>query len=168
MAKITRLSAEQREDLVAYLDGELEEAQSQDIEQVLADSVVARHDVDMLSRTWDLLNVLPGVKVSEEFSRKTLSSIRAAEASGSLVGEAVSRTARRGALLAAWAALVVICAVLGFQATHRWVPDPNDELLDNFDIIENLDDYSEVGDITFLKALKANHTLAEHNEPSGR
>ncbi len=79
MAKMTRLSAEQRENLVAYLDGELDDSATQNIEQVLAESVVARHDVDMLSRTWDLMNVLPGVKASEEFTRKTLSSIRAAE-----------------------------------------------------------------------------------------
>src|SRR6185369_4564028 len=86
MAKITRLSAEQRENLVAYIDGELDESAVQGVEQALAESVVARHEIDMLSRTWDLLNVLPGVKVSDEFSRNTLSSIRAAEQPKSRLG----------------------------------------------------------------------------------
>jgi anti-sigma factor RsiW len=167
MAKITRLSAEQRDNLVAYLDGELEEPQSQELEQVLAESVVARHEVDMLSRTWDLLNVLPGVKASEEFSRKTLSSLRAAEApSKSQLGDELWNKIRKGAVLAGGVALLLGAAALSFQATRHWLPDENEELLNDFDVINNLDDYSEVGDIEFLKILKANRTLAEHNEPA--
>lgn len=167
MAKITRLSAEQRDNLVAYLDGELEEPQSQGVEQALAESVVARHEVDMLSRTWDLLNVLPGVKASEEFSRKTLSSLRAAEApSKSQLGGELWNKIRKSAVLAGGVALIFGAGVLCFQATRHWVPDEHAELLNDFDVINNLDDYSEVGDIEFLKILKANRTLAEHNEPA--
>src|SRR5260370_281071 len=81
MAKITRLSAEQRENLTAYLDGELDDAQTQEIEQVLAASEVARHEIDMLSRTCDALSVLPTHKASGEFTRKTMTNLRAAESS---------------------------------------------------------------------------------------
>lgn len=169
MGKITRLTAEQRDDLVAYLDGELDEAHSQQVEQVLAESPVARHDVEMLSRTWDLLNVLPGVKASEQFSRKTLSSIRAAENASSWGSSpTVARNVRRAGTLAAWTALLVLCGVVGFQATRTWVPDETAPLLDDFEIIQNLDDYSEVGDIAFLKSLQANRTLADHHEPSSQ
>ncbi|HTI49952.1 MAG TPA: hypothetical protein VL475_03335 [Planctomycetaceae bacterium] len=169
MAKITRLTTEQRENLVAYLDGELDEPTSQSVEQVLAESVVARHDVDMLSRTWDLLNVLPGVKASEEFSRKTLTSIRTAESPrASPFGAAASRNARRGVLLAAWAALVAICGFVGFEASRRWVPDETEQILNDYDVITHLDEYTEVGDVEFLRILKANRTLAEHHEPADR
>jgi anti-sigma factor RsiW len=168
MAKMTRLSAEQRENLVAYLDGELDEAATQQVEQVLAESVVARHDVDMLSRTWDLMNVLPGVKASEEFTRKTLSSIRAAESPrSSPFGHAAAKNLKRGLTLVIWAAVVVGAAVLGFQAT-RLVPNPADELLDNLDVIANFDDYREVGDVEFLKALRHNQTLVNPNESADK
>lgn len=164
MAKITRLSAEQRENLVAYMDGELDEGASQGVEQALAESVVARHEVDMLSRTWDLLNVLPGVKASEEFSRKTMSLIKSAEEPRRFYGEEFARNVRRAVSLAAFSAAVMACGVVGFQATRHWVPDEIDPMLDDFDVVKNIDDYSEVGDIEFLKILKTNRTLAEHNE----
>ncbi len=168
MAKMTRLSAEMRENLVAYLDGELDEVSTQNVEQVLAESVVARHDVDMLSRTWDLMNILPGVKASEEFTRKTLSSIRAADSSKtSLLDPVLAKNLRRAGALAFWAVVLVGAGVLGFQAT-RLVPNPTEQLLDDFNIISNLDDYTEVGDVEFLKTLKHNQTLAEQNEPADK
>ena len=42
MAKALRLTAEQRDNLVAYLDGELEEAETQYIDQVLAKKQLLR------------------------------------------------------------------------------------------------------------------------------
>lgn len=164
MAKMTRLSADQRENLVAYLDGELDEASTQGIEQVLAESVVARHEVDMLSRTWDLVNVLPGVKASEEFTRKTLSSIRAAEADRPrLLDRAMTKNVSRSLAFAIWGVLLVGAGVLSFQAVQR-IPDATEELIDDFDVIANFDNYNQIGDVEFLKILRQNQTLAEHNE----
>lgn len=171
MGKITRLSGDQRDNLAAYLDGELEDAAVQDIEQVLSVSEVARHDVDMLSRTWDLLNVLPGAKASEEFTQKTLTTIRAAEAPKTMSqgAKAAMRNVRRGSILAAWTAALVACAYAGFLATNRWVPNESEKLLDDYDIIVNLDQYQEIGSVEFLQALKANRTLTEtHNDSTPR
>jgi len=164
MAKITRLSAEQRENLVAYLDGELDEAGAQEVEQILSESPVARHEVDMLSRTWDLLTALPGAKASEDFSRKTLTSIRAAEASqGGIDGDAVARQVKRGLVLAATVAILAVCGVVAFRGMKTGVPNDADLLLNDFDVIEHLDEYQEIGDIEFLKTLKAKRTLADYN-----
>ncbi len=163
MAKITRLTAEQRENLTAYLDGELDEAATQDIEQVLAASEVARHEVDMLSRTWDLLNVLPTHKASEEFTQKTMSNLRAAEHAGpSAAGEIVYRHARRGAVLALWAGVLGLCGYASFLAANHWIPNESEQLLDDYDVISNFDKYSEVGDIEFLKELQSKRTFSEH------
>ena len=72
MEKTLRLSAEQREDLVAYLDGELPDQKAQLIDQVLARSEVARHEVEALARTWEMLDVLPTPKApSEKRSRRS-------------------------------------------------------------------------------------------------
>src|SRR5258707_6320769 len=117
MAKLQRLSQEQRENLAAYLDGELDDAATHEIEQVLAVSEVARHEVDMLSRTWDMLNSLPTHKASEEFTQKTVSSMRAAERTGpGLASQAVKHNARRGGVLALWAAILVVCGYVGYSA----------------------------------------------------
>ena len=165
MAKLTRLNPEQRENLIAYLDGELDDGQVSEIEQALADSPVARHDVEMLSRTWDLLNVLPSAKATDEFSRRTLSSIRAAEeSSGDVRWRDVARTARRSAALALWTAALGLCAYAGFEATSRWAPQPYDQLLDEYEIIANYDAYSAVGDIDFLKTLESKRTFADYHD----
>src|SRR5262245_27970057 len=156
MAKITRLSSEQRDNLTAYLDGELDEAATQDIEQVLAVSEVARHEVDMLSRTWDMLNVLPTHKASEQFTHKTMTNLRAAEnRRAGAAGELVYRQARRAVVLAFWGGALALCAYVGFMAANHWVPNESEKLLDDYDVISNLDKYNEVGDIEFLKALKS-------------
>src|SRR5213082_1219726 len=107
MAKLLRLSPEQRDNLAAYLDGELEETATQEIEQILSVSEVARHEVDMLSRTWDMLNSLPTHKASEEFTQKTVTSMRAGERPAPpLASRAVKQNARRGAVLAFWAGIL--------------------------------------------------------------
>lgn len=162
MAKILRLNSEQRDNLVAYLDGELSEEETQEIEQVLAASEVARHEVDMLSRSWDLIGVLPSTKASEEFTRKTLSSLRAAEAERTFISPQLRRNLRRMAILACGGAVLGLCMYLGFMATNRWVPNEADQLLDEYDVISNLDRYSEVGSIEFLQTLKTNRTLDPH------
>ena len=167
MAKLARLNPEQRENLAAYLDGELEETAVQEIEQILAVSQVARHEVDMLSRTWDMLNALPAHKASEEFTQKTVTSMRAGERTGPpLASQALKQNARRGAVLTMWAGILAVCGYVGFEATHRWVPNESDQLLDDYEIISNFDKLQEVGNIEFLQVLKAKNTLVEHDEHS--
>jgi|SRR5579872_4505486 len=169
MAKLARLSPEQRDNLAAYLDGELDETATQEIEQILAVSEVARHEVDMLSRTWDMLNSLPTQRASEEFTQKTVSSMRAAEQSGpGLASRALQQNARRGAVLAAWAAILAVCGFAGYSATHQWVPNESEQLLDDYEIVNNLDKLSEVGNIEFLRVLKDKHTFAEHDDHAAK
>jgi hypothetical protein len=175
MAKITRLSSEQRDNLAAYLDGELDEHATQEIEQVLAVSEVARHEIDMLSRTWDMLNVLPTYKAADDFTHKTITSLRAAEQAGpgAAAVDLVYRNARRGVVLTAWIGVLSVCAYVGFMATNHWVPNESEQLLQDYDIINNLDQYSEVvnrqtggSPVEFLEILKSRRTLSEHDEPS--
>lgn len=169
MAKLARLSPEHRDNLAAYLDGELEETATQEIEQILAVSEVARHEVDMLSRTWDMLNALPAHKASEEFTQRTVSSMRAVEQSGPPVAsQALKQNARRGGVLTAWAAVLAVCGYVGYSATHQWVPNDSEQLLDDYDIISNLDKLEEVGSIEFLQVLKDKNTFAEHDEHTAK
>jgi anti-sigma factor RsiW len=169
MAKLARLNPEHRDNLAAYLDGELEEVATQEIEQILAVSEVARHEVDMLSRTWDMLNSLPAHKASEEFTQKTVSSMRAAERTGpGLASQAVKQNARRGGVLTLWAAILVVCGYVGYSATHQWVPNDSEQLLDEYETISNLDKLQEVGSIEFLQVLKDKNTFAEHDEHTAK
>lgn len=154
MEKSTRLTLEQRADLVAYLDGELDEPGRKEIERVLAGSEVARHEVEMLQRTWDLLDELPRTTASAEFTRRTLDSLQAQPARHWLLRRAWFPAARRGAILAGWAAALAVAAVVGYLTTHRWVPTETDQLLANLPVIEHLELYRHVGEVEFAERLQ--------------
>ena len=140
MPRFIRLSQEQRDNLVAYLDGELDEAATADIEQALADSPVARHEVDMISRSWDLLNALPTHRASGEFTERTVSSLRAQEDKAPRIPpDLIYRSVRRGLLLAVWASILAACGYIGFAATRHWIPNDAEALLEDYDIINNFD-----------------------------
>ena len=65
-----RLSPDERADLVAYVDGELADARSRVITTKLTMSATARREVEMLRKTWELLDHLPLPEVPEEFASK--------------------------------------------------------------------------------------------------
>ena len=158
MEKMSRLSPQQRADLVAYLDGELDDVTLKNIEQTLAKSPAARHDVEMLVRTWDLLDELGRPSATEEFTARTLSNIQAEEQRapwyrGSWIEVLYSDRARRGAILAGWAAGLAFVAAAGFLLTNRWIPSESRILVEELPVIENLDLYANAGSMEFLRAL---------------
>lgn len=159
MAKKLRLNAEQRDNLVAYLDGELEPNTARDIDQVLGQSEVARHEVEQLSRTYELLDLLPTVKASDSFTERTLTTIRLDDVPRRLVDQPWFPAIRRGVLLAGWLAALVAASYLGFLATNRWAPNRSERLLRDLPVIEQLDAYTEIGDTEFLGELRKRGTL---------
>lgn len=179
MAKLLRLSQEQRENLAAYLDGELDETATQEIEQVLAVSEVARHEVDMLSRSWDMLNALPEHRASGEFTERTITGMRAAEQKAPLVSsDVVYRHLWRGIVLVAWGAILVASGYIGFAATCHWIPNDSEALLEDYDVINNLDKFSDSltprdaenqrRPTEFLEVLKSKHTFSEHDDHASK
>jgi anti-sigma factor RsiW len=158
MEKIPRLSQDQRSNLVAYLDGELPEPAAKEIEHVLSKSPTVQHDVEMLSRTWDLLDQLPRLAGSSDLTARTINVVKADEAPkpllpASWVERFPKESFRRGAIVATWVAGLAFAAVAGFTITHRLIPNPSDELLRNLPVIEKLDLYSNVESIEFLREL---------------
>ena len=154
MEKTVRLNANQREDLVAYLDGELPDEQVQQIDHIIARSEVARHEVEALSRTWELLDVLPPAKASDDFANKTMTNLKIMEQPFLLTEQWWYGSLTRTVVSLGWIAAIVVSGWLGFQITRSWIPNPNEALLRDLPVIENLDQYQEAGDIEFLKQLK--------------
>ena len=105
-----------REDLVAYLDGELTEVECQAIETSLADNKKMRTEIDALSKTWQMLDEIDPVRASEEFSRKTLNSIAAVKTEEPAKSQFNWR-AFVGPILAA--AFVIMAGIGGFLLTNQ-------------------------------------------------
>lgn len=152
MSRIPRLSAEQRADLVAYLDGELGEEDARSIEHTLAGSEVARHEVEMLGRTWELLETLPIASASTEFAAKTLASVRVETVP---VDVDWRPYARRGLIGLGWATCLAAIGVIGFAAGHHWIPKADDVYVRELPLLERLDAYRDVGSIEVLRELQA-------------
>ena len=66
----------QLSELVAYLDGELGDADCSRVELQLATDPPLRQYAETLDRTWQLLDSLEDATVGGEFTRKTLSSLQ--------------------------------------------------------------------------------------------
>lgn len=145
MKRISRLTADQREDLVAYLDGELGERETATVEETLAESEVARREVDMLSRTWDLLEELPRITASSQFSTRTISSIQLEDVSGRVTDRPWFKQVRRGAVVVTWLVFVCLSAVGGFFLTNRWIPNDVEAIARDYSVIENFHIYQQTG-----------------------
>ena len=158
------LTSEEREDLVAYLDGELDEQGSEGIEQLLARSETARREVDALERTWDLLDVLPQVRASDTFTARTMSTIRVSEGNRAAPPRAWSPLVRRGAIAAVCLLGLAGSAALGFYLAHESRRDGTEILVRDLPVIESLDVYREIQDEAFLRRLEETRLLDDEHE----
>ena len=146
-----RLSIDERSNLVAYLDGELNDAQSRVIATKLTQSLTARREVDVLQKTWELLDLLPRPKASEDFTARTLSvAIRPGDGR---IASAASDVARRIGMGLALTLASTTLFLAGYLLTSRVWPNPSARLARDLPIAESLDEYRDVQTIEFLEQL---------------
>lgn len=164
MEKTLRLTAEQRDDLVAYLDGELPDPKSQQIDLVLARSEVARHEVEALARTWEMLDVLPTLKAPPEFTERTMTSLKVSEVPFDLTAQPWFATLKRSATVALWIGAIGASGWAGFQITNHWVDNPSQRMLQDLPTLEKLDLYQEVESLDFLDKLQKSRLFEEGSD----
>lgn len=165
MAKIQRLSADQRLNLVAYLDGELDDEATQEIERVLSGNPVARHDLEIFTRTWELLDELPRYKATEDFTERTIASLQVDKAYTSIGQQAWFQKTRRVVLWGIVLAALVAGGVAGFLASYKWYPQESDLLIEHLPVVENIETYRAVGNVEFLTLIKDVGQLNPEPEP---
>jgi anti-sigma factor RsiW len=156
------LSEEERDQLVAFLDGELAGEEARTVEARLGRDPALRAEADSLKRTWELLDFLPQPEPSPSFTEKTLSRLepaglsRRSEPLAPRRGEpAGSRAWGRVALVAGWAAALLVAGWVGYRA-YGWMSprEPgNADLVRDLRVIENKRLYDLVDDLHFLEQL---------------
>jgi anti-sigma factor RsiW len=148
-----RLTPDERSVLVAYLDGELDEAESQAIATKLARSATARREVESLEKTWDLLDHLPRPRAPEDFTARTLTEIERQDIEGDRFGSALGQSARKALRGIVWSVGAALAFGIGY-AIMQWLwPNPSERLARDLPIAEHLDEYRDVGTFDFLKEL---------------
>ncbi len=147
------------EELVAYLDGELDDAESQRIERRLGEDPHYRSRLQGMQQTWDLLDLLPRAHLDQSFTKSTIEMV-ALKATAETKRGAAWRT--RAAL--AWgggAACLVVAGLLGYSATRAWLTSADRQLVRDLPVIENMDLYYHIDDIEFLRDLDQEGLFAE-------
>lgn len=162
-------SSSLEEQLVSYLDGELNAEDSRRIEAQLAGEPAVRDKLVELQRTWDLLGELEPAAAAADFTRSTLEMVTVAAAEEKSETQlAIPRMRRRRWVLAISTALLAGAA--GFLAVVVFWPQPERQLLRDLPVVENLDQYRHVGDLDFLRHLAQQHwfdqeRVAEEGKP---
>lgn len=158
---------QREEELSAYLDGELDASSVQRVEERLARDPGYRAELQKLEGAWDLLDRLPRAMVDEGFTKSTIEmvALSAAEEADAALRELPVRRRRQriGGALAMAAALVV-----GFVVGTQIWPDPNERLLEDLPVLENLDLYYQADDIEFLRLLDEKGLFEEVEGENGR
>jgi anti-sigma factor RsiW len=149
-------------DLVAYLDGELDAAELQRVEDRLSHDPVYRTRLRQLQGIWDLLDELPRSSVNESFTRSTVEMV-AVQAEESL--QTAQRRERRRQSRPLLLSGIAIAGALacGYLAGSFVWSSPDEELIQDLPVIENLDSYLVADDVEFLKSLQRAGLFAEES-----
>lgn len=152
------LDENDREDLVAYLDGELGEQEARALEARLHIDANARNEAESLKRAWDMLEYLPRPEPSPNFTHRTIERLTAQQ----LASAQQKRGVRGWLFRAGWAAAIFLAFLAGFAATkdhlQRRQVELDQQLARDLNIVENLRAFENVDDIDFL------HKLANPND----
>ena len=140
------------DDLVAYLDGELDDATARQVEEKVTADAATRTKVQSLRKTYDLLDFLPKPEPSANFATKTVTQIQNLPSHSSDVS-----TVRRanskwvGMSLAACAAIAVGIAIGILARPSAPVAEPLTP--DLLPVLARLPFYTGVDDLEFLRKL---------------
>lgn len=141
------------EELVAYLDGELDVERRRSVEEHLSTNSDLRKKLKELQQAWDLLDELPRDHVDDSFARSTVEMV--AIQMESEIEEKTRRAARWRII--AWVtalSLVLLACGAGFWVTYSNLSRENRQVVRDLPILENLDAYQNVGSIDFLRSLE--------------
>jgi anti-sigma factor RsiW len=149
-----------REELVAYLDGELDSEESLRVERRLADDPSYRLALQELEKAWDLLDALPRSHPGEDFTRTTVEMV-VLSARQDVEEIKVKGQRRRWTALLTVALLVVAAALAGFGGVYWTAAMPNRQLVRDLPVIENMEYYRHADSLEFLRRLESESLFDE-------
>jgi anti-sigma factor RsiW len=152
-------------ELVAYLDGELDEVESTRLERQLATDPPLRGYAESLDRTWQLLDNLGEATASGEFTQKTLASLEVISDDGN---DTTSRaSAKQPSMLSKipttkillWTIAGFVGCSIGIQMAHTGQNAKKDsedvQILRQLDLLKDFPKLYPIPDAEFLKQVSS-------------
>ena len=150
------------EQLVAWLDSELDEEQSQEVELLLRNDAGLRQKAEELERAWEMLDTLEPVSADHQFTVQTIQAVYEDPH-----GDTVRRTAKLGkrfltvasvTCVALWFLVGFLGTLTGIQIARLTMPAPEStpdaQILGNLDLLSRYPEYSAVRNIRLLRQLQ--------------
>jgi anti-sigma factor RsiW len=156
-----------REELVAYLDGELEADAARQLEERLREDAALRDDLQRLERAWNLLATLPRAEADPSLTKSTVEML-ALEAEGDLTRSAAKRGRLRRLAWGLAAGLLFAAGLLGTLTAQAIWPDPDAPLLRDLPVVQQLDSYQQAGSVEFLRLLRERGLFVQDGAPHDR
>lgn len=156
-----------REELTAYLDGELDERAAADLEDRLRRDPVLRRELEEYQRAWELLDFLPQPEPSPDFTTRTLDRLavmrppQSATTTVPPLGPLAPPEIRHRRWLG-WAFAAAAVALAGYFLTGLALPpapppisqaERDDRLAADLRLLDRLHLYRFGEDVEFLRAL---------------
>ena len=140
------------EQLVAYLDGELEPEAAREVERRLAADAGYRQRLNRLQQSWDLLEHLPQAHVDQGFTQSTVAMV-VVKATDDVEQLSSARSRLRRYAWAGGLVAATLAFLIGYAGTFRLNDRNNRRLLRDLPVIRNMDAYRYVETVDFLRML---------------
>ncbi len=165
MTEVSSYNAEDGsyDQLVAYLDGELDAEGSLKVERRLAEDESFRRELRQLQSAWDMLDALPKAEVSDSFAQTTVEMVAlSAERDLEEQHESTQRKKQWAWWLGGGGLAVVVLA--SFWLSSLVLARPNEQLVRDLPVIEDVDLYRYADSVDFLKQLEQSGLFDEEVE----
>lgn len=166
------LTEDEKAELVAYLDGELDDAATQAVEAKIATNPETRTELDALKQAWGMLDFLPKAEPSPNFTNRTMERLSLEKVrSGSKTAPRLAPS--RWPARIGWVAAFLLALGAGYYASTRFwaappppepIPDSDQPLIRHLHIAEKWRYYENTDDVDFVK--KLNHPDLFGEDPS--
>lgn len=162
------------EELVAYLDGELDPRALESMSTKISLDPKLRAKAEAYQRTWDILDVLPRPEPSSTFTNRTLSQAiprlsGPTQLQSSLAVPTMSAFPSPRPTLGFWfvSLVLVVAAGVGGYFGHRAIAPPPkampaDPALEDVPLMKNMRLYRNVDDMEYLKRLDSPEMFGEN------
>jgi anti-sigma factor RsiW len=141
------------EEIVAYLDGELDSVAEAQVVRKLSEDAAFRARLSQLQHAWDLLDNLRGSEADDEFAASTVAMV-AVHAEQESKSQQMRVVRQRSLTWLALATLILLSMSAGYYISHRRVTRDDRILVRDLPVIEHVDEYRNIDDLDFLKALE--------------